>query len=150
MKRILFIIISILSISIKAQVGFIYIKYSSSDGVSHKFPILKIDGEKCIKNKNETKPNWDEYYPFFVNVNGELFDADQVLEEALKTARVIASNAPLSIKQVKKSIRYGSQMELKTAFRFEVESYNHLIDTADRIEGVEAFNEKRPAQFKGS
>ena len=79
-----------------------------------------------------------------------LFDADQVLEEALKTARVIASNAPLSIKQVKKSIRYGSQMELKTAFRFEVESYNHLIDTADRIEGVEAFNEKRPAQFKGS
>lgn len=78
MKRILFIIISILSISIKAQVGFIYIKYSSSDGVSHKFPILKIDGEKCIKNKNETKPNWDEYYPFFVNVNGELFDADQV------------------------------------------------------------------------
>ena len=73
-----------------------------------------------------------------------------VLEEALKTARVIAKNAPLSIKQVKKSIRYGSQMELKTAFRFEVESYNHLIDTADRIEGVEAFNEKRPAQFKGS
>ena len=62
----------------------------------------------------------------------------------------IAKNAPLSIKQVKKSIRYGSQMELKTAFRFEVESYNHLIDTADRIEGVEAFNEKRPAQFKGS
>ena len=80
----------------------------------------------------------------------ELFDADKVLEEALNTAKIIAGNAPLSVRQVKKSIRYGSQMELKTAFRFEVESYNHLIDTSDRVEGVLAFNEKRPPIFKGS
>jgi enoyl-CoA hydratase/carnithine racemase len=80
----------------------------------------------------------------------ELFDADKVLEEALNTAKIIAGNAPLSARQVKKSIRYGSQMELKTAFRFEVESYNHLIDTSDRVEGVLAFNEKRPPIFKGS
>ena len=80
----------------------------------------------------------------------ELFDADKVLEEALNTAKIIAGNAPLSVRQVKKSIRYGSQMELKTSFRFEVESYNHLIDTSDRVEGVLAFNEKRPPIFKGS
>ena len=80
----------------------------------------------------------------------ELFDADKVVQEALNTAKVIATNAPLSVKQVKKSIRYGSQMELKTAFRFEVESYNHLIDTKDRVEGVLAFNEKRPPKFTGS
>ena len=80
----------------------------------------------------------------------ELFDADKVLDAALNTAKIIAGNAPLSVRQVKKSIRYGSQMELKTAFRFEVESYNHLIDTSDRVEGVLAFNEKRPPIFKGS
>ncbi len=80
----------------------------------------------------------------------ELFDADKVLEAALNTAKVIANNAPLSVRQVKKSIRYGSQMELKTAFRFEVESYNHLIDTKDRVEGVLAFNEKRSPKFTGS
>jgi len=79
-----------------------------------------------------------------------LFDADKVLDAALNTAKIIAGNAPLSVRQVKKSIRYGSQMELKTAFRFEVESYNHLIDTSDRVEGVLAFNEKRPPIFKGS
>ena len=58
-------------------------------------------------------------------------------------------NAPLSVRQVKKSIRYGGQMELRTAFRFEIEAYNQLVDTADRREGVLAFNEKRPPQFKG-
>jgi enoyl-CoA hydratase/carnithine racemase len=35
------------------------------------------------------------------------------------------------------------------AYRFEVEAYNRLVDTDDRREGVAAFNEKRPAVFKG-
>jgi len=67
----------------------------------------------------------------------------------METASVIAGNAPLSIRQVKKSIRFGGQMELRTAYRFEVEAYNHLIDTEDRMEGVLAFNEKRKPVFKG-
>lgn len=73
----------------------------------------------------------------------------EVLAKAHETANVIAANAPLSVRQVKKSIRYGGQMELRTALRFEVEAYNHLIDTEDRMEGVRAFNEKRKPVFQG-
>ena len=76
-------------------------------------------------------------------------ESAEVLSRALETATVIAGNAPLSVRQVKKSVRYGGQMELRTAYRFEVEAYNHLIDTEDRIEGVKAFNEKRKPDFKG-
>lgn len=79
----------------------------------------------------------------------ELFDPKDVIDQALNTAQVIASNAPLSVKQVKRSIRYGSQMELRTAYRFEIEAYNHLVDTQDRVEGIIAFNEKRQPVFKG-
>ena len=68
---------------------------------------------------------------------------------ALEVARKIAANAPLSTRQIKKSVRYGGQMELLTAYRFEIEAYNHLVDTEDRLEGVAAFNEKRPPVFKG-
>lgn len=78
-----------------------------------------------------------------------LCEPSEVLEHALATAKTISENAPLSVRQVKKSIRYGGQMELRTALRFEVEAYNHLIDTSDRLEGVQAFNEKRPPVFKG-
>jgi enoyl-CoA hydratase/carnithine racemase len=78
-----------------------------------------------------------------------LIEPGQVLSKAMETASVIAGNAPLSIRQVKKSIRFGGQMELRTAYRFEVEAYNHLIDTEDRMEGVLAFNEKRKPVFKG-
>ena len=79
----------------------------------------------------------------------ELCEPGQVLARAMETARTIAANAPLSVRQIKKSVRYGGQMELRTAFRFEIEAYNHLIGTEDRLEGVAAFNEKRKANFKG-
>jgi enoyl-CoA hydratase/carnithine racemase len=73
----------------------------------------------------------------------------ELLPATLDTARAIAGNAPLSVRQAKKSIHYGLQMEIKTAFRFEVEAYNHLVDTEDRLEGIRAFNEKRKPNFKG-
>jgi enoyl-CoA hydratase len=82
-------------------------------------------------------------------VFNDVCEPGHVLERALATANVIAANAPLSVRQIKKSVRYGSQMELRTAFRFEIEAYNHLVETEDRYEGVRAFNEKRKAQFKG-
>jgi enoyl-CoA hydratase/carnithine racemase len=79
----------------------------------------------------------------------ELCEPQELLPKVLETARIIAGNAPLSVRQVKKSIRFGMQMELKTAYRFEVEAYNHLVETEDRYEGIKAFNEKRKAVFKG-
>ena len=79
----------------------------------------------------------------------QVHEPAEVLAKALETAATIAGNAPLSVRQVKKSIRYGGQMELRTAYRFEVEAYNHLIDTEDRMEGIKAFNEKRKPVFQG-
>ncbi len=73
----------------------------------------------------------------------------ELMPRVLETAAAIAGNAPLSIRQVKKSVRWGMQMELKTAYRFEVEAYNHLVETEDRYEGIKAFNEKRKPVFKG-
>lgn len=74
---------------------------------------------------------------------------DNPLGEALETAKMIAENAPLSVKQAKKSIHYGLQTDLLTGYRFEIEAYNRLVDTEDRREGVRAFNEKRKPVFKG-
>lgn len=76
-------------------------------------------------------------------------DPGSVLKEALETAQAIAENAPLSVRQAKKSIHYGLQTDLLTGYRFEIEAYNRLVDTEDRREGVRAFNEKRKPNFKG-
>jgi enoyl-CoA hydratase len=76
-------------------------------------------------------------------------EAGSALNEALETAKAIAENAPLSVRQAKKSIRYGLQTDLLTGYRFEIEAYNRLVDTEDRREGVRAFNEKRKPVFRG-
>jgi enoyl-CoA hydratase len=72
----------------------------------------------------------------------------KLLEEALATATEIAGNAPLAVRQAKKSIHYGLQTDLLTGYRFEIEAYNRLVDTDDRREGVKAFNEKRKPKFE--
>ena len=74
---------------------------------------------------------------------------DNALEDALAAARTISDNAPLAVRQAKKSVHYGLQMDLLTGYRFEIEAYNQLVATEDRKEGVRAFNEKRKPRFQG-
>ncbi len=77
------------------------------------------------------------------------FNRVGTLADALATADLIAANAPLAVRQAKKSIHYGLQTDLLTGYRFEIEAYNRLVDTDDRREGVRAFNEKRKPVFRG-
>src|SRR6266436_3753102 len=73
----------------------------------------------------------------------------RVVEEALETGRHIADNAPISVRQAKHAIHWGMQMDLASGMMFEIEAYNRMVPTADRREGVLAFNEKRKPRFSG-
>jgi enoyl-CoA hydratase len=72
-----------------------------------------------------------------------------VVEEALQTARAIADNAPISVRQAKHAIHYGLQMDLASGMMLEIEAYNRMVPTEDRREGIASFNEKRKPRFKG-
>ncbi len=72
-----------------------------------------------------------------------------LLAAARDTARAIAANAPLSVRQAKKSIQNGLQADLHTGLKFEIEAYDRLVSTEDRREGIRAFIEKRKPVFKG-
>ena len=72
-----------------------------------------------------------------------------VVEEALETARRIADNAPISVRQAKHAIHFGMQVDLASGMMLEIEAYNRMIPTADRREGIASFNEKRKPRFQG-
>lgn len=73
-----------------------------------------------------------------------------VVEESMKTAKAIAANAPLAVRQAKKSIRQAMDSTLQNGMLFEIEAYGKLISTRDRLEGVRAYNERRAPVFIGS
>ncbi|MBX2882234.1 MAG: enoyl-CoA hydratase/isomerase family protein [Granulosicoccus sp.] len=75
--------------------------------------------------------------------------ADALASTALDIAGHIATTAPVSAQQIKKSIDIAVQSDLGTGYAFEIEAYNRTVPTTDRIEGVAAFNEKRAPEFTG-
>ena len=75
--------------------------------------------------------------------------ADDLQTCALETARKIAANGPVAVRQAKQAISRGMQMSLSDGLAFEIEAYNRTIPTEDRREGVAAFNERRPPNFSG-
>ncbi|MGH6778414.1 MAG: enoyl-CoA hydratase/isomerase family protein [Bradyrhizobium sp.] len=79
----------------------------------------------------------------------EVFSLPNLVREALATASHIARNAPISVRQAKLSIHRGLQLSLRDGLALEIEAYNRMVPTEDRREGVLAFNEKRPPNFKG-
>jgi enoyl-CoA hydratase len=79
----------------------------------------------------------------------EIFPHADLLRETLATASRIARNAPISVRQAKLAIHRGLQSSLRDGLALEIEAYNRMVPTEDRREGVLAFNEKRPPDFKG-
>jgi enoyl-CoA hydratase len=82
-------------------------------------------------------------------VVNKVCEPDRLMAETLATAEVIAGNAPIAVRQAKRSMHFGMQMDLRSALFFEIDAYNKMVGTEDRHEGVRAFNEKRKPKFRG-
>jgi enoyl-CoA hydratase/carnithine racemase len=74
---------------------------------------------------------------------------DKLMDEVMGTARRIAENAPISVRQAKHAMHYGLQMDLASGIMLEIEAYNRMVPTEDRREGINSFNEKRKPVFRG-
>ena len=74
---------------------------------------------------------------------------ETLLADTLATAARICANAPISVRQIKQSVNTGLNMDLASGMAFEIEAYNRMVPTADRREGILAFNEKRKPVFRG-
>jgi enoyl-CoA hydratase/carnithine racemase len=75
-------------------------------------------------------------------------DGDE-LEAALGIARTIASRGPIATRFAKEAVLRGLEQPLQQGLRTELDMTVILQTTADRAEGVRAFVEGRPPQFKG-
>lgn len=74
---------------------------------------------------------------------------DQLEQSALSIAKTIMKNAPLAVRKAKKAIKKASVTDLEAGLDYENMLFNSVFKTQDRVEGINAFLEKRTPKFEG-
>ncbi|GAA5803524.1 ClpP/crotonase-like domain-containing protein [Helicostylum pulchrum] len=72
---------------------------------------------------------------------------DDLVDEAVKTAGVIANMSQPSVQMAKEAINKSFEVPLSAGLRWERIFFQSLFGTADQKEGMNAFAEKRAATF---
>ncbi|HUO84529.1 MAG TPA: enoyl-CoA hydratase-related protein [Thermoanaerobaculia bacterium] len=75
--------------------------------------------------------------------------ADQLMAECEKMARTIMSRGPLAVQAAIEAINSGSDMPFEEGQFLEATLFGLLCATEDTKEGLNAFLEKRQAEFRG-
>lgn len=68
---------------------------------------------------------------------------------ARELAETIAANGPLAVRLAKRAIDRGADLPLDAALALEWDCYLETLGTADRVEALAAFAEKRRPRFRG-
>ena len=79
----------------------------------------------------------------------EVVPAGSARDRALELAAVIAANSPVGVRNAKAAMRLGFDTDLASGLRIEDERWAATAFSADRAEGVAAFNEKRRPSWPG-
>ncbi len=96
---------------------------------------------------NDRRLTADEAYQF--GLVNRVYPVEQYLNKALDLANQIAARAPIAIQLAKESINKAYEMTLSEGIMFERRNFYFLFSTEDQQEGMDAFVNKRPAQWKG-
>ena len=74
---------------------------------------------------------------------------DDVLAAALELAASLAEGPPAALAAAKRLVHEGVELPFAAGIALERQIVSALFDTADRIEGLTAFREKRQPKFEG-
>jgi enoyl-CoA hydratase/carnithine racemase len=86
---------------------------------------------------------------FDIGLVSRVVPAKDLAAEVDKIVQGIATKAPISLRYVKEAVNKGMDLTLEQGLRLEADLYLLLHTTNDRTEGIKAFREKRPPEFKG-
>jgi enoyl-CoA hydratase len=75
--------------------------------------------------------------------------AAELRERTIEFARGMAAKSPVALRMAKAAVRAAAEMPLAAGLAYETELFVTCFGSEDKREGVAAFLEKRPAEFRG-
>lgn len=84
-----------------------------------------------------------------IGLANQVYPSDALRDAAGKMARKIAAKGQVAVRLCKEAVDNGLEMDLDRAGCYEGDLFGLCFATADQKEGMAAFLEKRPADFKG-
>ncbi|KAF0818289.1 MULTISPECIES: enoyl-CoA hydratase/isomerase family protein [unclassified Cytobacillus] len=84
-----------------------------------------------------------------LNIISKAVPQEELIDTAKEYARKLSLKGPLALRMAKAAVNRGADMEMETALYLEKLAQTILIGSEDKLEGTEAFLEKRTPQFKG-
>ena len=94
-------------------------------------------------------PARDDAEAFAIGLVQRLAPEGRLLEVALAVAEQIAENASLAVAAAKRAIDRGLDLDVEAGLALELEQYETVLRSEDRLEGLKAFAEKRRPVWKG-
>ena len=79
-----------------------------------------------------------------------VFPAAELMDEALKLAGELAAKPPLAVRYIKSQIHHALNVDIEAGHEIERDLFALAFASRDRLEGMDAFLEKRPPKgFEG-
>ncbi len=111
--------------------------------------LARLVGPGRAKELILTARRIDAAEAFAIGLVQEIVEPEDLRARAAELASAIAANGPIAVRAAKEAIDRGLDLPLDDALRLETELYGSTIDTRDRLEGLAAFKEKRPPEYRG-
>jgi methylglutaconyl-CoA hydratase len=132
-----------------AELGLTEVKLGIIPGAGGTQRLARIASAAAAKELILTGRRVRAQRAYALGILSEVVPAEDLAAAAAKLADEIAAAGPLALAAAKRAIDGGDGLPLAEGLALEAACYEEVLASDDRNEGLAAFAEKRPPDFKG-
>jgi enoyl-CoA hydratase/carnithine racemase len=91
----------------------------------------------------------DAQEAFRIGLVNKVVPGKDLMKVGMDMAQEMAAKGPIALRYAKEAVYKGMDMTLEQGLRLEADLYLLIHTTKDRLEGIQAFREKRTPKFEG-
>jgi len=133
-----------------AKVGLPEVSLGLIPGFGGTQRLLRAIGTRRAKEMVFTGKMISAQEGYEIGLINKVVTAEALIPECQAVSQAAEKNAPLAVTQAKRAINTGASLSMADGLEVEKQACVAAFATADRLEGMTAFLEKRKAEFKGN